>query len=406
MEKIRLARLDAMTRAPYYAQALAAMPLIPNPEMPFPAGVDKWGRCFYNPNIVEKLPLRDITFILLHEVSHLLRGHDRRRGGRDALVQVTVPDEFSPDKPPKQQTILLWNIACDLAINSDLREMLACEPPAYVPLPEAFGLPPHRTPEEYYDQLLKEGKQLPFSGGGSCADGDPRPWEEEAGSEYRKMTDVERKMLERTTAREILNHKKTRGDVPAGLLRWAEEVLNPKIPWQQILRASLRLALQMTSVSKVDYTWRRPSRREAVMGGDFRLPGLQAPIPRVAVGIDTSGSMSDRELAVAIAEVKGILRALGTEITVLSGDVEVHTKQVIRDVARIKLAGGGGTDMRNILKAMAEMSPPPDVAVVITDGYTPWPPTRPPQLGAVIVLLTDPDGDCPAWAKKVVYDER
>ena len=62
--------------------------------------------------------------------------------------------------------------------------------------------------------------------------------------------------------------------------------------------------------------------------------------------------------------------------------------------------------MRNILKAMAEMSPPPDVAVVITDGYTPWPPTRPPQLGAVIVLLTDPDGDCPAWAKKVVYDER
>ena len=39
----------------------------------------------------------------------------------------------------------------------------------------------------------------------------------------------------------------------------------------------------------------------------------------------------------------------------------------------VELAGGGGTDMRVLIVAAAEQKPKPDLIVVCTDGYTPWP---------------------------------
>lgn len=40
--------------------------------------------------------------------------------------------------------------------------------------------------------------------------------------------------------------------------------------------------------------------------------------------------------------------------------------------------GGGGTDLRTGFARALRTTPRPDVVVVLTDGQTPWPDTRPP----------------------------
>src|ERR1700721_3117587 len=127
----------------------------------------------------------------------------------------------------------------------------------------------------------------------------------------------------RQVAQDVIAHGEQAGTVPAGLLRWAQEILNPKINWRKVLAAELRRAVAEVS-GAVDYSYRRPSRRAAV-GGKGVLPALRRPVPDVAVVCDTSGSMTEDLLAAALAEVEGLLRALGMarQVRVLACDTAV-----------------------------------------------------------------------------------
>ena len=75
-------------------------------------------------------------------------------------------------------------------------------------------------------------------------------------------------------------------------------------------------------------------------------PSLVRPLPVVAIVIDTSGSVADSELGVALGETTGVLKAggaAGNRISVYSCDVAVHTAQAVCRAEHITLAGGGGT---------------------------------------------------------------
>ena len=74
-------------------------------------------------------------------------------------------------------------------------------------------------------------------------------------------------------------------------------------------------------------------------------------------------------------------------VRVLSVDTVVRSDQHIHNTNEIRLQGAGGTNMTAGIGAAAETNP--DAIVVITDGWTPWPPTRPPGARNVIVALTD-----------------
>ena len=152
-------------------------------------------------------------------------------------------------------------------------------------------------------------------------------------------------LLRRQVAQDVIAHAKPAGDVPGGLLRWAEEILNPKVNWRRVLAAELRRAVAEVS-GAVDYSYRRPSRRAAV-AGDVVLPALRRPVPEVAVVCDTSGSMTEDLLAAALAEVEGLLRALGMarQVRVLACDTAVGAAQRVSSARQVQLVGGGGTDM-------------------------------------------------------------
>jgi hypothetical protein len=57
--------------------------------------------------------------------------------------------------------------------------------------------------------------------------------------------------------------------------------------------------------------------------------------------------------------------------------------------------------MRRGVEAAASLRPQPQLIVVLTDGYTPWPPGPPPGI-RVVVGLMDERGSSPDWADTVL----
>lgn len=236
---------------------------------------------------------------------------------------------------------------------------------------------------------------------GSCATGQQEPWEEGPPSDGDGVSRAESELIRRDVARQIKEHCQSRGNVPGHWSRWAEEKLRPKIDWRKELASAVRHAVADVAGAS-DYSYRRPSRRQGQVGnGKVVLPSLRQPVPEVAVVVDTSGSMSDSMLSQALAEIAGVLKASGLRqgVTVLAVDATVHVSRKVFDARQVQLAGGGGTDMGAGLYAASKLRPLPQVCVVITDSYTPWPDT-PPRGMKVIVALTE-GGEAPKWAKTI-----
>jgi predicted metal-dependent peptidase len=88
----------------------------------------------------------------------------------------------------------------------------------------------------------------------------------------------------------------------------------------------------------------------------------------------------------------------------------VHAVRRVVSSRQVTLAGGGGTDMGRGIAAAAELRPRPSIIIVLTDGFTPWPPQPPPGARVIVGLLTQaethfgvPSG--PEWARTILIDE-
>jgi predicted metal-dependent peptidase len=133
--------------------------------------------------------------------------------------------------------------------------------------------------------------------------------------------------------------------------------------------------------------------------------------PNVTVVVDTSGSISDDTLKETLTEVIGITRAVGHSggIWVIPCDYVAYSAAKVRtaaDVKSLKFPGGGGTDMRAGIRAALDSKQKPDVVVVVTDGFTPWPDEKPTGCDNFIVLLTEEAkrDSVPQWGKTVYLE--
>jgi predicted metal-dependent peptidase len=134
------------------------------------------------------------------------------------------------------------------------------------------------------------------------------------------------------------------------------------------------------------------------------FPSLRRPMPRVAVVVDTSGSMGADELRAVLGEVAGVLRAVGigrNRVTVLSCDADVHAVRRVNTVGDVVLAGGGGTDMRVGIDQAMRNAERPHIIIVLTDGYTPWPDARPGNVRVIAGLVGENAPEPPSWIESV-----
>jgi predicted metal-dependent peptidase len=101
------------------------------------------------------------------------------------------------------------------------------------------------------------------------------------------------------------------------------------------------------------------------------MPAFHAPVPRVSVLVDTSGSMSEEALATVAAELQGVLAATGADVTVAAVDAALQGIKECRTIADAValFKGGGGTVLIHGWNALLERKPTPDVIIVCTDGY-------------------------------------
>ena len=380
LEKIQAARVWAVQQQPYLAIALHSLQ-IRWVEGYGTFGVDRWWRMYADPVRVDEWSAPEIGAVLLHEVWHLLREHHER------AERMLVGDDER----------LTWNLAADAEINDDLVRAgmrLRGQPV----LPAHFNKPDGLMAEEYYGAQLKVQHQTECGSGADSVERereDGRPTADAPG-----LTRRQSEMVRVTCAREIAEAARTRGDVPDGWRRWAENRLAPKVDWRTVLAAQVRRAVASAS-GAVDYTWGRPSRRQ-VPG--VLLPSLRRPVPTLAIVVDTSGSVEDRMLTQALAEIDGALTSAGArrgDVTVLSCDAAVAARQRVKAATQVRLAGGGGTDMRVGIAAALALRPRPDVVIVLTDGETPWPEER-PRVELIVGLLHPTHVETPQWARVVI----
>ena len=379
------ARLWATDRFPYLATGLFGA------EVVVAAGsgtvsVDENWRMRADPELIAGWSAAQLGSVLVHHVCHLLRTH----GERAQALGVSSHDARR------------WVQAADAEINDDLIPA-GLDLPGQPVLPRDLGAQDGLLAEQYFAASTtdRSAQKTGEAAGdwldcGSGADGVPRPGDGPPG-----LPAWQAELLRRQVAQDVLAHSKLAGTVPGGLLRWAQEILSPKVNWRTLLAAELRRAVAEVS-GAVDYSYRRPSRRAAV-AGNVVLPALRRPVPEVAVVCDTSGSMTEDLLAEALAEVEGLMRALGMarQVRVLACDTAVGPAQRVNSARQVQLVGGGGTNMGTGIAAAAALRPRPAVTVVLTDGYTPWPSRAPKGTRVVVGLLGPGAPDAPPWARSV-----
>jgi predicted metal-dependent peptidase len=388
--KLLAARLWAVRRYPYLTAALFASPVIPSPGVKS-AAVDESWRLYVNPEFVDRTSVEILGGLLVHHAGHLVRDH----AGRAKHAGVAGPSGKD------------WALAADAEINDDLVGTGLRLPDDRV-VPHELGWKAGRLAEEYYRAPHHHTESEPDCG--SAADGMTREWERDS-DEGSGLPPGEQHLLRSQVASEVLRYcKDGAGRLSAGWRRWAEDLLEPKVDWRRVLAAEIRKGLSQVS-GRVDYTYRRPSRR-ASASPDIVMPALERPVPEVLVLCDTSGSMGDEDLATVLAEVDGLLKGVGlarNRVRVMAVDAAVQAVQHVSNARQINLVGGGGTDMGAGLVAAAKLRPRPSVVVVLTDGMTPWPAEAPKAMQVVVGIIANPARGgrpwaAPQWARVVPID--
>ena len=391
LHALAAARLWASNRLPYLASALFALSIESEPDSGTIA-VDRSWHLIADPACVQGLAVDELGRLLIHLTGHLVREHADRAG----TVRVEEDDARAQ-----------WNRASDAELNDDLQG--AGLVPAVAPdLPSALGCTDGDLAEHYFGAIGPGPRH--WDCGSGCDNGD-RPWDRD-GDENGGLAPGQAQLLRLGVAADIQRHAAMHpGTVPGGWMRWAQEVLPSRVDWRRVLAAEIRASLASVA-GNVDYTYRRPSRRQRSVPRVV-LPSMHRPVPNVAIVCDTSGSMHEELLARALSEVEGILARAGlrqTQVRVLAVDTNVHAVSRVSRASQVELAGGGGTDMGAGISAAASLRPRPAVVIVLTDGFTPWPSAPPKGIRVVIGILTQSrahlDGYAvPDWARVVHIDE-
>ena len=312
-DKIQRASTRMLLSYPWWSTLYLHLRVQESTTVPTMATDGTW--LLYNPQFTEALPDNEVLTVLMHETAHCALLHSFRRGHRNPL---------------------LWNIACDMAVNALLAADNLFVPKGCVP-----AGPLGKTAEQMYDELLDDTKMgLPRDLFDSGTFGEPGGLGEPG-------------MSERAWKDALASN---RGLEPDALSRIVQSNAEAKVDWRNILAQFIH------STRKSNWhTWNRPSRRLKGMPGWEREPEST-----IAICIDTSGSIGDTLLSVFLSELGAIVALSGVRAYLISADAAVH--QIIEPGDEMPKAwtGGGGTDFRPGITKSLELEA--NAIVYFTDG--------------------------------------
>lgn len=438
-DKLMDARCRLMMREPWYGHIAMSMVWIPSQMQWIPEPQRTMGvrivnagevQCIYYPPFVESLSITELYAIVQHEIEHIVRVHCLRIGDRDLMA---------------------WNIACDMTINGrkdnprigypdpDTGKLMMPMADKIVWIPKDWA--EDSTAEDFYELIMKNAKKVPVcgccgqpqksksedqegngqgqgegegegedqegqgggqgdqegegQGGGSC----PKCGSE-ISNEYRygqyggtaldnhevwQQSDVSE-----DEARQVIKDmtdqatQKCQGHAPGHLSEALKSLGKPVVRWRELLKHYLG-----RHVGNRRVTFSRRNRRH----DNFGTPGISHhAAATVNVIVDTSGSVSGKELEQFFAEIDAISSKATTYILQWDHAFQGWQKYRRGDWKRFKVNGRGGTDMAAPMQWLMDNQKVADVQVMLTDGECNWKDAKEIGFPVITVITTDSDG--------------
>jgi predicted metal-dependent peptidase len=394
---ISATRLRLRMHAPFFA-ALAMFAEVRFSDAVEIAATD--GRTLWlHPNRYADLPAAQRDAVFLHELLHAALLHPLRRGMRE-------PETF--------------NIAADIVVNG----MVATEEHLQLPdgairdsklellsVEEIYELlqkqPLSKRPRLPLADLLKPGSISPTDDGKDAPTAGKQPSSkachrgdlgEDAASGKREIQsqhdhqDLEAHWKQAIQQACLLAQSQGKGELPAGLQRHLDEIVDPELDWRsQLWRYLVRTPHDYSGFD----------RRFLHQG--LYIDHLESESVEVYCCIDTSGSVSEEQLSLFLAELTGILLAYPLLCCWLFyADARCYGPYQLQIDGNIPVPqGGGGTDFRPFFKRVDKYwnREKQAVCVYLTDGYGDFP-SREPELSTLWVVVPGglEDGEFP-WGE-------
>lgn len=343
----------------------------------------------FSPTFMDDLSDSELDFVLMHEILHVVLQHCMR--GKNL-----------------QQS--RYNIACDIVVNSNIlaSNNFNLKSITLAKHGEAMHIAPDKnegylyTAEEVYAMLpddksivgeksssgIGEGEDGKGKGNGGFELGRAKKkvgkykegfdsheeWPQIEEQDTRLRDVWVKRLRDAETTISILDRQNGRGTIPACAKRLLKELRAPRLNWRVMLNDFIQQEIN-------DYSFSPPDRRFSE--SDFFLPDFnenEEKIENILFMIDSSGSMSDKDITDAFSELSGALLQFGGKLSGYAGFFDACVYEPlpfskISDILEIKPLGGGGTDFQIIFEYIHKhmLSNPPSCVIILTDGFAPYP---------------------------------
>lgn len=357
----------------------------------------------YNPEYFNALSLEEQRWVFMHEVFHVVLHHCTNR---------------RPADPTQMQ---LFNVACDLTVNSLIEKSGSLKAPPGVLFPKQFKFPEKLSVEQYMD-LLRDFIQPDKQKGPGKEKGDGEPQDDEGDGElqgneesedgeeqegngkskgngepnleggqwddHSMWNESEIVSQDIRNAIEYIKNTNKWGSVGGDAQSIIEAAQRPQINWRGLLRHYLG---QIPSPYRTP-TFRKPNRRHGwPYSGQKRLY-----VNKALFAIDTSGSIEDHNLSQFLAELNKYVEQYPADLVLWDTRITYGPKPFGRKNPKFTFSGRGGTDPSDVIDLAEERGY--KTIVFLTDGAFSTP--RQPKCDVVWVITED--GNKPVdWGKHV-----
>jgi predicted metal-dependent peptidase len=397
-----VARVGFMSACPFYAHYFyAEMREVFTYDIPTAATDGR--NILINPKYLAGLKPAERIFVYAHEVDHAISKHPSR--GKHYRSEGTLRGH----EWDAQQA----NIMMDYVINAGLLENgIGMMNPSWMYADDVTG---EDLWEDVYERKYKknpggQGKGTTYGQSGKApkgAKGDPAadaqggafdtifdpPTDPATGQEDLPSEAEFKEAIARAAAA-----AKAQGKLPGSLQRKVDQILEPQVDWREHVRM-----LMTGKIGSRSETWDRPNRRRLALNPLVIIPGRRGfGADTVAVAIDTSGSIGERELNAFFSEVGGVLADVRPKRVVLihcdaaiNRVDEANTLDELNDIRAKGACGGGGTSFIPVFDYIEKEHLKPEALIYITDMYGSFPDKAPayPVIWCKTTDVEPPFGD-------------
>ena len=330
-----------------------------------------------NPLLLCNFSLKEIMFIICHEIEHIILNH---------------PAEMVKSNPTGNSDIYeKFNLAADASVNDRLRYEIVSENRKFMTVPDGcilsetlkkmFRLRNIRPLESYsyYFNLIKDKAEPDNENDNTGSQGKDFGESDDIITQYNFVRTVEHNWSDSDDADEItevikelintsaeMMDDEIRGLMPAHFLEQIKLINEPpKISWQKLLKKYVGTITADKKKTRTRLNRRQPDRYD--LSGE-----INDKILKITVAIDTSASVTDKEVSMIFNEIFAILSKRKYCITVIECDSEIQRIYTVRNPSDVRsdVAGRGGTEFSPVIEYInSDKYFRDSLLIYFTDGY-------------------------------------